>query len=299
MSDSGAVDSGDVRPRFDGRVAIITGASQGIGRAAAQLLARHGASLCLVALPADRDDLEIVAADASANEHGAVTVLGDVAEEETARAAVNAALRSFGRLDHLLSNAGIFFTHDVLTAPVAEFDRLMAVNVRGNYLMATAAARAMASGEGGSIVLAASSAAVLGEERMAAYNASKAAVAGLARSLSVDLAQYGIRVNAVAPGWIDTPQNEGVRDDPAAWSRHRARIPMDRMGRPEEVAAIMAFLLSDDASYLTGALVPVDGGLTAGLRSSDWDAVTVPPEPRPRRVIPVDAETDLHGVTWP
>lgn len=268
------------RYAFDGRVAIVTGASQGIGRAAARRLAQEGASLCLVAAPVDAGDLEQAVAEITAAGGRAVGVASDVAEPETARRAVAETLKSFGRLDYLLSNAGIYFEEDVFDAPLEHLDRMLAVNVRGTYLMCVEAGRAMARSGQGSIVCTASSASVLGEERMAAYNASKAAVAGLARSLAVDLAPYGIRVNAVAPGWTDTPQNWTVRDDPALWSRHRARVPLDRMARPEELASVMAFLLSDEASYLTGALVLVDGGFTGGVRSSDWEAVTVDAAPR-------------------
>jgi NAD(P)-dependent dehydrogenase (short-subunit alcohol dehydrogenase family) len=268
-----------------GRVAIVTGASQGIGWAAARRLAQEGASLCLVAAPFDADALQQRVAEITAAGGRAIGIAADVAEPETARRAVAETLESFGRLDYLLSNAGIYYEEEVFDAPLEHLDRLLAVNVRGTYLMSVEAGRAMARSGRGSIVCTASSASILGEERMVAYNASKAAVAGLARSLAVDLAPYGIRVNAVAPGWVDTPQNWGVRDDPAVWSRHRSRVPLDRMAQPEELASVMVFLLSDEASYLTGALVLVDGGLTSGYRSSDWQAVTVKAPPRiPRKL---------------
>jgi NAD(P)-dependent dehydrogenase (short-subunit alcohol dehydrogenase family) len=275
-----ALPAASARYTFGGRVAIVTGASQGMGRSVALRLASEGAALGLVAAPADADDLERVAREVA--EHGtrAIAIPGDVADADTASRAVSESLEAFGRLDYLVSNAGIFYIEDTLNAPVAHLDRLHQVNVRGNYLMATEAARAMAHRDGGAIVFTASTASVQGEEQMAAYNASKGGLAALARSLAVDLAPYGIRVNAVAPGWIKTPQNRDVMGDPAAWSKHRARVPLDRLAEPEEVAAVMVFLLSDEASYLTGAFVPVDGGMTAGFRSSDWGAVVQPPEPR-------------------
>ncbi len=271
------------RYAFNGRAAIVTGASQGIGRAAARRLTQEGAAVCVVAAPFDTDALEATVAEIEEAGGRAVAVAGDVSDPETAQRAVAETMRSFGRVDYLLSNAGIFYTEDIFEAPIEHLDHLLAVNVRGNYLMSVEAGRAMAQAGKGSIVCSASTASLLGEERMAAYNASKAALAGLARSLAVDLAPYGIRVNTVAPGWVDTPQNWDIRDDPVQWSRHRTRVPLDRMARPEELASVMVFLISDEASYLTGAFLLVDGGLTAGLRSSDWEAVTVPPEPRPPR----------------
>jgi NAD(P)-dependent dehydrogenase (short-subunit alcohol dehydrogenase family) len=271
------------RYALGGRAAIVTGASQGIGWAAAQRLAQEGAWLCLVAAPADAGDLDQRVAEITGAGGRAIGVASDVALPETAERAVAETLKSFGRIDYLISNAGIYYEEDVFDAPLAHLDRLLAVNVRGTYLMSVEAGRAMARSGHGSIVCTASSASILGEERMAAYNASKGAVAALARSLAIDFAPYGIRVNAVAPGWVDTPQNWSVRDDPVQWSRHRSRVPLDRMAQPEELASIMVFLLSDEASYLTGALVLVDGGLTSGYRSSDWNAVTVKAPPRAAR----------------
>lgn len=267
---------------FDGRAAIVTGASQGIGRATAERLCAEGCSACLVAAPTDANALEETAAAIRATGGSVFAVAGDVGEPATAKRAVEETLRRATRLDYLVSNAGIFYAEDLFDAPLEHLDHLLRVNVRGHYLMAVESARAMARGDGGAIVCTASTASLMGEERMTAYNASKGGAAALARSLAVDLAPYGVRVNVIAPGWVDTPQNWDVRDDPAAWSKHRARVPLDRMAQPEEIAATIVFLLSDEASYMTGALVVVDGGATAGFRSSDWDAVTVPTRPRRR-----------------
>jgi NAD(P)-dependent dehydrogenase (short-subunit alcohol dehydrogenase family) len=162
------------------------------------------------------------------------------------------------------------------------FDETFRVNVRGIFLCAQAAARAMAADGGGAIVCTASSASFVGDEFQVSYNASKGAVASLARSLAVDLAPYGIRVNAVAPGWVRTRVTEAIIADPGVWSRHRSRIPLDRAAEPAELAAVAAFLASDDASYVTGAVLVADGGMLAGLRASDWAAVERDPAPRPR-----------------
>jgi NAD(P)-dependent dehydrogenase (short-subunit alcohol dehydrogenase family) len=257
------------------RVAIVTGASQGIGLAISRRLAEDGVGLCLVAAPFDEEPLRAVAAELDA-----VALAADVGEADTGPRAVAATLERYGRLDWLASNAGIAYFEEALDAPLEHFDHTMHVNVRGMYLMTTEAARHMARHGGGAIVCTASTASFVGEELQAIYNVSKGAVAQLARSLAVDLAPYAIRVNAVAPGWVRTPATEDIVANPAEWSKHRSRIPLDRPAEPREIAAVVRFLLSDEASYLTGSVVLADGGLTAGYRFSDWEAVEVAGGPR-------------------
>jgi NAD(P)-dependent dehydrogenase (short-subunit alcohol dehydrogenase family) len=264
--------------RFESRAGIVTGASQGIGLAIARRLAGEGARLCLVAAPQDAGRLDEVA-----GELGAVALAADVGDPATAERAVESTLERYGRLDLLANNAGIAYFEDVFDAPVEHLDHTLRVNVRGMYLMAMAAARAMAEREGGAICCTASTASFVGEELQAIYNVSKGAVAQLARSLAVDLAPYGVRVNAVAPGWVLTPATEEIVADPGQWSKHRSRIPLDRPADPREIAAVVAFLLSDDSSYVAGSVVVADGGLTAGYRFTDWEAVEQPGGPRGRR----------------
>jgi glucose 1-dehydrogenase len=271
--------------QFAGKTAIVTGASSGIGLAVAERLGSEGARLVLVAAPGDRDDLERVL-----ERLGAEGFAGDVADPATAERAVALA---GDRLDILVNNAGIAYLEEFLSTPVEHVDRTLSVNVRGTFLFAQAAARVMVARRGGAIVCTASTASSAGEEYQVTYNASKGAVAALVRSLAVDLAPFGIRVNAVAPGWTATRATADLIDDPAQWSKHRSRIPLDRAAEPAEVAAVHAFLASDDASYVTGALYVVDGGLTAGYRYANWLAVEPPPEGF-RVGIPAGVSADLH-----
>ena len=272
--------------RFEGRVAIVTGGSSGIGLAAGKRLASEGASLCLVAAPADREPLEAALAHFDSLGSAAVGFAEDIGLPETSDHAVSLALQTFGRLDYLVNNAGIGPAGEVFDTTIEEYDRIMHVNVRGMLLAAMASARAMAAAdEGGrAMVCTASTASFMGEERQLAYNISKGAVMQLTRSLGVALAPYDIRVNAVAPGYVRTERMSAGLADAAQWSQARARIPADRPAETDEIASVIAFLLSRDASYMTGATVVVDGGHTAGWRNTDWEAVEVQDiEPRPRR----------------
>ncbi len=254
---------------------IVTGASSGIGLAIAERLAADGLGLCLVAAPDDEAELHELAARLDA-----VALAADVGEPGTAERAVALTLERYGRVDRLAANAGIAYFEPALDATLEHFDHTMHVNVRGMYLTMMAAARHMAAHGGGAICCTASTASFAGEELQAIYNASKGAVAQLARSLAVDLAPHGIRVNAVAPGWVRTRATSALLADEALWAKYRSRIPLDRAAEPREIAAVVRFLLSDEASYVTGSLVVADGGNTAGYRISDWDAVPQPLEPR-------------------
>jgi NAD(P)-dependent dehydrogenase (short-subunit alcohol dehydrogenase family) len=267
-----------VSRRFDGRAAIVSGASSGIGLAVAQRLAEEGARLVLVAAPVDAGDLEH-ALDAL-RECGldADGLAADIADPETAERVVELATSRYGRLDVLVNNAGFGYYEELLETPLEHLDRTFAVNVRGTFAMSLQAARVMARQGGGAIVNTASTASFVGEEFQATYNASKGAVAALTRSLAVDLAPHGIRVNAVAPGWVATRAPLPIIADPGQWSKHRSRIPLDRPAEPAEIAAVHVFLASDDASYVTGAVFVCDGGMTAGFRYSNWAAVEPPPE---------------------
>ena len=282
---------------FEGRVAIVSGASSGMGEATARRLAREGARLVLLAAPGDREDLARVAADLGGR---TVAQAEDIADPATSRSAVAAALDTFGRLDYLVNNAGIYPERGLFDETVEFYDKILAVNVRGMYLLSREAARAMAASGGGAMVCTASTCSRRGIERFAAYNVSKGAVVQLARSLAVALAPYAIRVNAVAPGVISAPATDAWVADRSVWSKQRSRIPADRTGRPEEIANVNVFLLSDAASYVTGAVVVVDGGESAGWRDSDWDAVEqADVTPRRRQMPPYDIGLEAAGLGRP
>ena len=266
---------------FEGQVAIVSGASSGIGLATARKLAYDGASLVLLAAVQDAEDLADAERELAAAGAPVLTIGADIGDPATARTAVQAAVREFGRLDHVVSNAGIIRHGDFFDETIEEFDRMMAVNVRGAYLLAVEGSKAMA--DGGAIVCTASVSSWLGEELQVGYNTSKGGVMMIVRTLALELAPYGIRVNGVAPGYIRTRLSKDRLRDAQYWSNARSRIPLDRPGEPEEVAEVIAFLLSDEASFMYGSVITVDGGQSAGLRSTDWAAVEQDLAPRPTR----------------
>jgi NAD(P)-dependent dehydrogenase (short-subunit alcohol dehydrogenase family) len=240
-----------------GRVAIVTGAASGIGRAVVeQLLA---AATRVVAVD--------VAADALAwaeGRDGLVTHTGDVTLAETNEAAVAVALERFGRLDALILNAGITGFGAIEDVPMAEFDRILGVNVHGPVLGLKAGIAALASSPSPAVVITASTSGLGGDPGMWAYNTAKGAAVNLVRSASVALAHRGIRVNGVCPGPTRTSMTSFIETAaPAEFEAMARRIPLQRWGEAHEVAQVICFLASPAASFVTGVLVPVDGGMTA------------------------------------
>jgi meso-butanediol dehydrogenase / (S,S)-butanediol dehydrogenase / diacetyl reductase len=239
-----------------GRVAVITGSASGIGRAAAERFVSEGG--------------QVVAVDCAAEALGwseanpdIAMLAGDVTDPALNHAAVVLALERFGRLDAIVLNAGIPMSGDLLTMPMAELDRVLDVNVKAVVLGIRAAVPAMREVGGGSIVVTGSTSGIAGDPGMWPYNTSKGAVVNLVRATSLDLAADNIRVNAVCPGPTRTGMTARIQSVPAVDEALRLRIPMQRWGLASEVAAVINFLASSDASFVTGAIVPVDGGITA------------------------------------
>lgn len=241
------------------RAAIVTGAASGIGRAAVERLVADGVDV--VAL--DRNAEQLTGLSDIGGPGQIVTLAGDVTSEATNAAAVAAALENFGRLDVSALNAGVSMGGDLLDLPMEEFDRTMAVNVRAVALGIRAAAPAMRSGGGGRIIVTASTSGIAGDPNLWAYNTSKGAVINLVRAAAVDLGSDAITVNAVCPGPTETQMTSRLTDLPEAYEGLRRAIPMQRWGQPEEIAAMIGFLASSAASFVNGAIIPVDGGITA------------------------------------
>jgi NAD(P)-dependent dehydrogenase (short-subunit alcohol dehydrogenase family) len=247
-------------PRFEGKAIVVTGATAGIGAATARRLAAEGGALVLTGRNQE-------AADALVAELGAARacfVGGDVRDPATAERVVAAAVERHGKLDALVNNAAVDHTGDVLDAPVDEVRAMFDVNFFGALHMLQAAGRAM-RGRGGAIVNVSSRLAMIGVPTMALYSASKGALLSLTRGAAIELAPHGIRVNAVAPGQTRTPLFDAwaAAEGEEVAARAAAAIPQGRLATPEEVAAAIAYLASDEAAHVTGASLPVDGGYTA------------------------------------
>jgi NAD(P)-dependent dehydrogenase (short-subunit alcohol dehydrogenase family) len=246
-----------------GKNILVTGGTSGIGLATARRFLDEGSRVFVAGV--DEEELSRVLGPLA--ELGTVDgTAGDVSDERAANALVEAAVRALGRVDVLINNAGIALKATFLDTASDVWDRTLAVNLRGMFLMARAVAQLMiADGRGGAIINMASTNALGGEADFAAYNASKGGVLQLTRTMAVELGARGVRVNCVCPGFIDTPLNRALADEDEFLDYERTRIPIGRRGLPEEVAAVYAFLASDDASFVHGSAIVVDGGQTAAM----------------------------------
>jgi NAD(P)-dependent dehydrogenase (short-subunit alcohol dehydrogenase family) len=241
--------------RLEGKVALVTGAASGNGLAIAERYAREGAM--------------VVGADLGEPAEGArpgdvAFVRCDVTSGADVEATVAAAVERFGRLDVVVANAGVNLgVHDLIDEPFEQYLRTVEVNQHGVWWTCREAARHMiGKGGGGRIIAVASIASLVGSPSGVAYNATKGAVLQLVRTLAAQLAPHGITVNAICPGYIRTPMTRETQSDPALLARALAAHPLGRLGEPEDVAGACFFLASDDAAWVTGVALPVDGGYT-------------------------------------
>jgi NAD(P)-dependent dehydrogenase (short-subunit alcohol dehydrogenase family) len=250
---------------MSGRLALVTGASSGIGRATALLLASEGADLVLAALP--DPGLEQIARECGQLGVECIAVPCDVSDPASVDALFQRAAES-GNLDAVFNNAGISIVAPLPETTDAQWIRLVATNLTGSFNVARAAARAMLS-RGGSIVNTGSELAIMGQAGYVAYSATKGGIVSMTRAMASELVQRNIRVNAICPGAVDTPLLRAEfagYDDPASEAHENERsIAMGRFGRPDEIARAVLFLLSDESSYVTGATLVVDGGRTSCL----------------------------------
>jgi NAD(P)-dependent dehydrogenase (short-subunit alcohol dehydrogenase family) len=251
--------------RLAGKVAVITGAASGIGAATARLFATEGARVALADV--DGQQLESIVQEVRSSGGSAIGQETDVREPEQIESLVEATVDQFGKLDILYANAGIGHRGTVTEMDVDDFERLIAINLRGPFLCSRYAIPHIAAAGGGSVVFTASELALVGSPGSAVYSATKAGLIGMARSMALDHAKEGIRVNCICPGATDTPmlrRSIDGADDSASFSESiLQRMPLGRLGQPNDIAQAALFLASDESSFVTGTALVVDGGWTA------------------------------------
>jgi 3-oxoacyl-[acyl-carrier protein] reductase len=263
--------------RLANKVALVTGSGRGIGREIARCFAAEGARVVVADL--DRAGAETVAAQITAAGGDARAVFVDVADPAQVEETVREAVAHYGRLDILVNNAGVALNKPFLTTTLAEWERQLRVNLTGTFLCAQAAARAMVPRRAGCVVNVASISGQRGGLGRAAYGSAKAGVILLTKVMAVELAPWGIRVNAIAPGPVDTDQSRATHTQATRRAYHE-RIPIRRYGERKEIAAAALFLASDESSFVTGHVLNVDGGFhAAGLMFDPLDGGEALPEP--------------------
>ena len=243
---------------LEGKRALVTGASRGIGRAIATAFSEAGADVAL--LSRSRDQLEAVAADLDGE---TLVTVGDVSDTESVNDCIDEVTDAFGGLDVVVNNAGIVTRDDLSDTPDDDIERVIDVNLHGVIRVARRSLPHLVESEG-ALLNVASMAAERGIEGLSSYSASKGGVSSLTRQLAIEYGDRGVRVNAIVPGTIKTPVNEAVRESDPEWTEtRRKQVPLGRLGDPEDVADPAVFLASDRSRYVTGHVLPVDGGVLA------------------------------------
>ncbi|MDE0686875.1 MAG: glucose 1-dehydrogenase [Candidatus Poribacteria bacterium] len=248
--------------RLKDKVAIVTGAASGIGKATAILFAEHGAKIVVADIDEDRANQTVAVIQDAGNE--AIYIQTDVTLSENTEKMVRETLNTYGKLDILLSSAGIAMRLPVGDLPEEDWHRCLDVNLTGVYLCAKAAIPAMLENGGGSIINLSSIYGLVGADVRAAYVASKGGVTNLTRGMALDYAEDNIRVNCICPGFVETPLVAGVIKTPEEYQSLGDRHPMRRLAQPEEIAYGALYLASDESAFVTGIALPIDGGYTAG-----------------------------------
>ncbi len=254
--------------RMEGKNVLVTGASTGIGKAIALRFAQEGANVAVNYLvdpgQAEEVGVEVLQACMSVREHGCkdLVVQADISSEKAVQEMFAKVLSEWGHVDVLVNNAGIQKPSPTHQVEMSDFDKVISVNLRGAFLCSREAIRHFLQNGGGVIVNNSSVHEIIPKPKYAAYSISKGGMANLTRTLALEYADRGIRVNAVAPGAIVTPINDAWTHDPRARAQVESHIPMGRAGAPEEIAGVVAFLASDDSSYITGQTLYACGGLT-------------------------------------
>ncbi len=248
--------------RLNGKVALVTGATAGIGETVARLFAQEGAAVVITGRR--KEQLERVAREIERAGGRAVPVPGSVTDEAHARSAVSQAVRNFGKLHILVNNAGLGeFSGLIHETEDAVWEKLLAVNLTGAFRITRAAIPEMLKAGSGSIVNVSSIASLVGIPYTGAYSATKGGLDALTRCLAVEYAKQGIRCNSICPGLVDTPMAAPLLADPVKTAQVMAAYPMGRPGTSEEVAKLALFLASDESAWMTGSIIPIDGGMTA------------------------------------
>ena len=241
-----------------GRVAIVTGAGRGLGRAMAEALVEAGAAVTVAAR--SEAELDSLVAEVESRGGRALACPTDITDEDAVEAMVTATIETFGRVDVLVNNSGIIATRGLLEQSAAEWDGVIATNLRGTFLATRAAGRHFVEQGSGKVVNIASNFALQGVPQHAAYSASKAAVIAFTRSMAVEWARHGVQVNAIAPGYFATAMNEELRNDPEVYARVVRSIPVRRMGAPAELQPWLVLLSGPASDFMTGEVIVIDGG---------------------------------------